>query len=406
MLARVGGTHTGAVKVSAASAEAPPGRPRTRTLRGLVGYFLRLGSWGFGGPIALVGYMHRDLVEERGWFSEDEYRQGLALAQTMPGPLAAQLAMWFGYLERGTLGAAAVTVPFVAPPFLLVTGVAVLYAEYQGLAWVHALFLGVGPAVLAIIAVAAVKLARVTNGHDPVLWAIAAVLCIATALAGAEIVWLFLLAGAFGALYYGGGLPRPGLPSLSPAGLIAVVEGLAFTGSGVSLATLALFFVKAGAFTFGSGLAIVPFLHEGLVLDHHWLTEQQFVDAVAMGLISPGPVVIMATFAGYLAFGLLGALVATAAVFLPVFLFVVVPGRAFRRYGDRPRVKGFITGATAAAAGAIAGAAIVIGGDTIARAGSAVIALAALALLLQRWVKMPEPALVAGSALVGLAVYG
>lgn len=378
---------------------------RPRTLGGLVAYFLRLGSWGFGGPIALVGYMHRDLVEERGWFSEDEYRQGMALAQTMPGPLAAQLAMWFGYLERGALGAAAVSAPFIGMPFVLVTAVAVLYAEYQGLAWVHALFLGIGPVVVAIVAVAAARLARSTNGRDPVLWAVAAVLCASTALAGAEIVWLFLLAGAFGAVYYGGGLPRPGLTSLSPVGLIAAVEGLAVTGSSVSLGALALFFIKAGAFTFGSGLAIVPFLHEGLVLEYGWLTERQFVDAVAMGLITPGPVVIMATFAGYLVFGLVGAVVATAAVFLPVFLFVVVPGRTFRRYSDRPRVKGFITGATAASVGAIAGAAIVIGGDTIASAGSALIALVALALLSQRRVKVPEPALVAGAALVGLVAY-
>src|SRR5205807_1466159 len=155
-----------------------PARPASaRTLRGLALYFLGLGSWGFGGPIALVGYMQRDLVEQRAWFSEEEYRQGLALAQTMPGPLAAQLAMWFGFVERGVLGAAAVAVPFVAPPFLIVTAVAVVYAEYQGLSEVHAIFRGVGPAVLAIIAIAAVKLARTTNKRDPVLWAIAAILC-------------------------------------------------------------------------------------------------------------------------------------------------------------------------------------------------------------------------------------
>src|SRR5207248_3593770 len=185
---------------------APLGQPRT--LPGLVRYFLRLGCSGFGGPIALVGYMQRDLVEGRRWFTEDEYRQGLALAQTMPGPLAAQLAMWFGFLEAGTLGAAAVAVPFVLPPCLLVTAVAVLYANYQGLGVVHEIFLGVGPAVLAIIAIAAFRLARTTNKTDPLLWAIAAAVCAVTAVAKTEIVWLFLAAGAFGTLYYGGGLPR------------------------------------------------------------------------------------------------------------------------------------------------------------------------------------------------------
>ena len=385
----------------------PAARSDERTLRGLVLYFLKLGGSGFGGPIALVGYMRHDLVERRRWFTEREFQQALAVGQTMPGPLAAQAAMWFGYLQAGGRGALAVALPFVIPPFLMVTAVAVLYAEYQGLSWVHDIFLGVGPAVLAIIAIAAVKLARSTNKRDPVLWLIAAVLCAVTAVAGAEIVWLFLLAGAFGAVYYGGGLPRlGGALSFSPVEVLVAVKGLALTGSGASLGAMALFFVKAGAFTFGSGLAIVPFLHEGLVDDHGWLTEQQFVDAVAMGLITPGPVVIMATFAGYLVYGLTGAVVATVAVFLPVYLFVVVPGGFIRRHERHPRLQGFVKGATAAAAGAIAGAAIVIGGQVITDEWSVVIAVCALALLLQPKVKVPEPALVAAAALVGLIAWG
>jgi chromate transporter len=386
---------------------APTAQPRT--LRGLVSYFLRLGSSGFGGPIALVGYMQRDLVEARGWFTEDEYRQGLALAQTMPGPLAAQLAMWFGFLEAGVLGAAAVAVPFVAPACVLVTAVAVFYAKYQGLPVVHQIFLGVGPAVLAIIAIAAYKLARATNKSDPLLWLIAMIVCAVTAAANKEIFWLILLAGAFGVVYYGGGLPKRRLDraaAYSPTGLLATVKGFAWTSGGASLGSLGWFFTKASAFTFGSGLAIVPFLHQGLVHEHHWLTEQQFVDAVAMGLISPGPVVIMATFAGYLVAGIAGAIVASVAVFLPVYFFVIIPGRTLRRHSEHPRLAGFIRGATAAAAGAIAGAAIVIGEEVITRPGSVVIALAALALLLQRRVKVPEPALVALAAGVGILVFG
>src|SRR5947209_1297061 len=199
--------HTGAMETPAPAGAAPPLTAPGRTLAGLVRYFLKLGSSGFGGPIALVGYMQRDLVEQRRWFTETEYRQGLALAQTMPGPLAAQLAMWFGYLQAGTLGAAAVAVPFVAPACLLVTAVAILYTKYQGLAVVHEIFLGVGPAVLAIIAIAAYKLARTTNKSDPLLWAIAAGVCAVTAIAKTEIVWVVLAAGAFGLVYYGGRLP-------------------------------------------------------------------------------------------------------------------------------------------------------------------------------------------------------
>lgn len=389
-------------------AQAQPFAPAgPRTLRGLVLYFLRLGCWGFGGPIALCGYMHRDLVEGRRWYTAEEYQQGMAIGQTMPGPLAAQLAMWLGYLERGSFGALAVTLPFVLPPFLIVTVIAVLYAHYQGLALVEDLFFGVGPVVIAIIAIAAYKLSRLTNKRDPVLWGIAVLLCVVTAVAGAEIAWLFIAAGLFGSLYYGGGLPRlgHGLGSVLPLPLFAGVSGFAWTGAGASLGAMALFFMKAGAFTFGSGLAIVPFLHEGLVEGHRWLTEQQFTDAVAMGLISPGPVVIMATFAGYLVYGVVGAVGATAAVFLPVYLFVVVPGRFFRRHERHPRLQGFVKGATAAAAGAIAGAAIVIGRQTIGGWLSALIAVVALALLLQRRAKAPELAVVALGAFAGIVLH-
>jgi len=388
---------TGAAE--AAPAVAGPGR----TLGGLFLYFLRLGSSGFGGPIALAGYMRRDLVEERRWYSEDEYRQGLAIAQTMPGPLAAQLAMWLGYLERGAFGALVVTVPFVVPPFLIVTCVAVVYSRYQGIGAVEDVFFGVGPAVLAIVAIASYRLGRATNERDPVLWAIAGILCAVTVIAGAEIAWLFLLAGFFGAVYYGGGLPRAAL-GLAPLPL-ATVNGFAWIGGGAGLGTMGLFFAKAGAFTVGSGLAIVPFLHDGLVETHHWLTEQQFTDAVAMGLISPGPVVIMATFAGYLVHGVAGATIATVAVFLPVYLFVVVPGRFFRRIERHPRVEGFVKGATAAAAGAIAGAAIVIGRQTVSGWIPAAIAAAALVLLLQPRARVPEPAVVLAAAVAGLALH-
>lgn len=389
------------------SVEGRPAAADERTLRGLVGYFLRLGAYGFGGPIALVGYMHRDLVEQRAWFSDDEYRQGLALAQTMPGPLAAQLAMWLGFLTKGVIGAASVALAFVTPPFLLVTAVAVVYVQRQGSSWVHALFRGVGPAIVAIIAIAAVKLARTTNKRDPLLWAAAAGVCAVTVVAGAEIVWLFLAAGLLGAVIYGGGLPgRDSVASLGPLNLLAGVKGLALTGSGAGLGTLGLFFLQAGAFTFGSGLAVVPFLHQGLVSDHRWLTEQQFVDCVALGIISPGPVVIIGTVAGYLVYGLAGAVVATVAVFLPAFVLVVLLGRTYRRHASHPRVQGFVSGATAAAAGAIAGAAIVIAKQIVNDAAAVAIVAVSLVVLLQKRVRVPEPALIAASAAVGLVALG
>jgi len=149
------------------SAEDVQAAPDARSLVGLARYFRRIGASGFGGPIARVGYMRRDLVEERGWCTDEEYRQALAIGQRFPGPLAAQVAMWLGYLERGGIGAAAVIVPFVLVAFLIVTAAGVVCARYQGLTVVQDVFFGVGPAVLAIIAIASYKLARATNGRDP-----------------------------------------------------------------------------------------------------------------------------------------------------------------------------------------------------------------------------------------------
>jgi chromate transporter len=350
--------------------------------------------------------MRRDLVDGRRWFSERDYEQGLAISQTMPGPLAAQVCMWFGYLERGSLGALAVSLPFVLPAFVIATVAAIVYAHYQGLGVVQDLFFGVAPAVLAIVALSAYKLARVSNKVDPILWMIAGIMALATVVTGQEIVWPFLAAAVFGAIYYGGGIPRlRGAASFLPAPLIAAVNGFAWVGSSTSLAAMSLFFLEASAFTFGSGLAIVPFLHAGLVDEHHWLTEQQFVDTVAVGIMTPGPVVIMATFGGYLIYGVVGAVIATVAVFVPVYLFIVVPGRFFRRFEDHPRFLGFTKGATAAAAGAIAGAAIVIGRETISGWLPTGIFLVALALMLQRRVKVPEPAVVAFGALAGILLH-
>ncbi|MER7003800.1 chromate efflux transporter [Dactylosporangium sp. NPDC000555] len=386
---------------------------RTVRLPTFLGYFLGLGTWGFGGPIASVGYMQRDLVERRAWLSRQDFLDGVALGQTMPGPLAAQVVMWLGYLRAGTIGALATAAAFIAPSFALVFAVAVVYAHYQGLPVVQALFHGIAPAVMAIIAVAAYKLARLTNHRDPRLWAISAVLAMVTALTGAEIALLFIAAGLVMIL-----LDAPprwlrhpnhpaavvAVPGLGPlAGKTLAGKALAVAAGGGTLLALGWFFLKAGAFIFGSGLAIVPFLREGVVHQHHWLTDGQFLDAVAMGLITPGPVVITATFIGYLVAGWQGAIIATVAIFTPIFLGVVVPGRWFIRHRDNPQIQAFVKGATAAAAGAIAGAVVVLSQQTITDWPAAAIAVVTLGLLLT-W-KIKEPILVGLSAVAGLALH-
>ncbi len=370
-------------------------------------YFLGLGTWGFGGPIASVGYMQRDLVERRGWLSEAEFLDGVALGQTMPGPLAAQVVMWVGFLRRGWAGALATAAAFIAPSFLLVLAVAVIYARYSGLAIVQSLFYGIAPAVMAIIAIAAWKLARLTNRRDTRLWVISAVLAVVTAVSGAEIAVLFIAAGLLMIALDAPPrwLRRSGQAGLLPAAALAraAAPWVTVTASAGVLVSLGLFFLKAGAFIFGSGLAIVPFLREGVVVQHHWLTSRQFIDAVAMGLITPGPVVITATFIGYLVAGLPGALIATTAIFVPIYLGVTVPGRWFIRHRDHPQIKAFVKGATAAAAGAIAGAVVVLGRQTITDIPTAAIAALSLGLLL--WRKIPEPVLVALGAVAGILIH-
>ena len=157
------------------------------SLGALVRYFLYLGTFGFGGPPALLGFMHRDLVERRRWIDEDEYRLGVALAQIMPGPLAAQLAIALGYFQHGVLGATAVGLAFVLPSFFMVIAISMAYVRFGGLWWMQALFYGIGAAVIAIIAIAAYKLARSTNKRDPLLWGVFAVLLVVTAWAEAEL---------------------------------------------------------------------------------------------------------------------------------------------------------------------------------------------------------------------------
>jgi chromate transporter len=387
------------------------GTPTTRaSLTDLVKYFLYLGTFGFGGPVALAGFMHRDLVEQRHWVDEEEYRLGLALAQIMPGPLAAQLAIALGYFQRGVLGATAVGLAFVVPSFLMVVGISVAYRRYGGLWWMQALFYGIGAAVIAIIAIAVYRLARSTSKRDPLLWAIFGVLALVTVWAQAELAEFFVLAGFVVLFSRARGSRRQmitaGLGGMLALGLIWLTErwfaSLTLGGEHVPLQILA-FFAKAGAFVFGSGLAIVPFLHQGVVQQFGWLNEHQFLDAVAVAMITPGPVVITVVFIGYLVAGMLGAMMAAIGIFLPVYVFTIIPAPWFRRNRDNAQLKAFVQGATAAAIGALAGAVVVLAYRAIYDLPTAAVALASLVVLWR--FKVPEPILVAAAGVVGLIVW-
>jgi chromate transporter len=370
----------------------PVGDVRRPTLAELLRYFLYLGSLGFGGPVALVGYMQRDLVERRPWFTRDEYMKSLALSQLAPGPLAAQLAICLGYVHSRVLGATLVSLAFVLPSFAMTVAISWAYVRFGGLSGMQAAFYGVGAAVIGIIVIAAYKLARLTMARDRLQWAIFAIMAVVTAWAESEILWLFLFSGVIAVVVQA---PPAWLRRSAPVCLMVAATPAV-------LAQILWFFAKAGAFVFGSGLAIVPFLYGGVVQDHRWLTDQQFLDAVAVAMLTPGPIVITVAFIGYLVASFPGAVAAAVGVFLPVYLFVVIPFPWFDRISGNPAVRAFVNGVTAAASGAIAGACVVLARRAIVDVPTLLIALVALGLTWR--FKIPEPVLIAAGAATGLII--
>lgn len=378
------------------------------SLKQIVFYFLKLGTWGFGGPVALVGYMQRDLVEDKKWISEEEYKEGLALAQLAPGPLAAQLGIYIGFVHYGFLGATLSGLAFVLPSFIMVVILGMVYQLYGGLAWMQAVFYGVGAAVIGIIAVSAYKLTIKSISKlelsairsNWLLWIFYVLGIGITVITEREEILLFLACGLF---YMVIKAPPKWLKKSSslPAGIF-ISTGF-WNYDSKTLQEIGWFFAKAGAFVFGSGLAIVPFLHGGVVKEFGWLTEHQFVDSVAVAMITPGPVVITVGFIGYLVAGFPGACVAALATFLPCYLFTVALAPSFKKIARNVSIKAFVQGITAAVIGALVGSVIVIGLRSVTDIATAAIAIGAvLALIYIK--KIQEPYIVAAAAVIGLLI--
>ena len=356
----------------------------TYTLKDLVLYFLKLGALGFGGPVALANLMRRDLVESRGWITPEEYEDGLALSAACPGPLAYQLGVYCGYVRFGVTGALAVAVAFGLPPFLLVTAGAALYRMYAGDWHIRALFYGIAPVVVALIVKACWNLGAKTLRRDVRAWIFAIAACAITAILQREIAPLFIAAGLLGIIVFGG-------PIRSSPALTVVPQ-------------LFLFFFKTGLLVFGSGLVIVPFLKTQVVDQYHWLSDRTFLDAVAVGMISPGPVVITATFVGYLLAGLPGALAATAGIFAPPILFVILATPLLLRYRAHPRLRGFIRGVSTAVVGVLVGTTWLVGRTAIVDLTTLTISVVAVAIVVFAK-RVPEPLVIAAGGIAGLIAF-
>src|SRR5579862_3533061 len=375
----------------------------------VVRYFLRLGLLGFGGPVALVGQMGRELADERGWLTKEQMREAVAICQSLPGPLALQVGVYISYMRAGFWGAWAGGWAFILPNFVIVAGLAALYVALGGFTWMTALFYGVSPVVIALIAHSCWRLAKLGMA-DWLQWVIAAAGFLVTVVLEAEVAVLFIVAGLVGVAWYGTLFRRA--PVLPAAAVLAVLPSTvagaaavapAAAASTATLGKLAWFFLQAGSLTFGSGLVIVPFLEKGLVQQTGWLDERQFLVAVAIGMVSPGPVVITATFVGYLVAGFWGSVVSTVGIFLPSFLFVLIAAPLLARHRGNANVQGFVKGAYGAAIGTILGACLLLGRIAVGDWLTAAIGVVSLAVLF-RW-KVSNPLLIAVTSIIGLIAY-
>lgn len=379
------------------------------SLAELTKYFLKLGTLGFGGPVALIGYMHRDLVEQRNWISEEEYREGLALAQLAPGPLAAQLGIYLGYVHYGVWGATLTGLSFVLPSFVMVVLLGMAYKLYGGLPWMQSVFYGVGSAVIGIITLSCYKLTvksiskleRHAIKSRWLLWSFFLAMAIVTAYTENEQVWLFIVLGL---IYMVVKAPPAWIKRSGTSLSVILLTGTGFWQTDVDkLWQLGAFFTEAGAFVFGSGLAIIPFLQAGVVNEMGWLNEQQFLDSVAVAMITPGPVVITVGFIGFLVSGFAGASVAALGVFLPCFIFTVLPAPYFKKISKNESIKAFVDGITAAVVGALVGSVFVIATRSIVDGPSALIAICTVLALLN-FKKLQEPYIIVLAAIIGYCI--
>ncbi len=392
-------------------------------LRALAALFLRLGVVGFGGPLAHVGLMEDQCVTRRQWATRQQFLEGLAICNLLPGPTSTQLSIYLGYLRAGLLGGLVSGACFIFPAFVLVLALAWAYVQYGSLPQVGALFVAIAPVVIGIIVNTLYRTGKtaLTNLATWIIALLACALVVHPLLPpSVNLLTILLIAGLVGVLLFrrsfireaaakpeAAATPPPEAPK-SDSSLKSMIAAPLLWGKALAAAaaptagllTVALVFFKIGLLMFGGGLVIAPLLQQELVDGPHWLTTRQLVDGLALGQLTPGPVTTVATFAGYTVAGFPGGVVATIAVFAPSFILVLGLTPPLLRVRNAPTAKAFLKGITAGALGAIAAAAILFGRASIIDPFTAVIALVSLALLL-RW-NVNTVFLIGGAALLGL----
>jgi chromate transporter len=356
--------------------------------------------------------MRRGLAERRRWLSDEEYDRGLAIATACPGPLAYQLGVYCGYITHGVPGGVLVALSFAFAPFVLVTVTAALYVHYAASDWIRGLFYGIGPVVVALILRACWSLGIKTLRRERRAWLVAAAALGITILVQRELTALFIAAGALGIFIFKpqavasvGDEPAP-----SPAGqrarvqAVPVLLALASAAAPAAATDLFVFFFRTGLLVFGSGLVVVSFVKAYVVDQYHWMNDRTFLDAVAIGMVSPGPVVITATFVGYVVAGIGGALAATVGIFLPSVLFTVAGTPLLLRYRNNLHVQGFVRGVTVAVVGVLAGTTYLVARPVV-RDGLTALVLLVVLLAPRLRKRIPDQLLVLLGAVIGLVAY-
>jgi chromate transporter len=343
--------------------------------------FLRFGALAWGGPAAQIAMIKHECVDEEGWVDEETFKKTLAVYQVLPGPEAHELCVYFGRLRGGQLGAFLAGLGFMLPGFLLMLGLSILYVEADLAADLDELFYGLTAAVGAIVARALVRLSR-TFVTDVPLAVIAVAGFALTLFVDANFILVLLAAGLAYELWTGSGSWSRRANSFSPAPLALVVV----TGTVTLSLTATIFFegLKAGLLTFGGAFTVIPFLQDGSVDAHHWLTDSQFVDGLAISGVLPAPLIIFSTFVGYVAGGLGGALAMTLGIFLPAFVLPIFLHRGLVAIAQNPRIRPFLLGVAAGVIGLIAAVTVQIVDTSVVDAYTAILAIGAF-LALNRW---------------------